>query len=306
MPGSLQTSYRQITYRVPASHEDEFAAWLAIRGSVGCSVVPDASDPANVRVTAYFQDGSSKPAATDLAGWPAVEESSARLDDADWLATYRAASQPFDVGARFRIDPGEPDDESTRDVSREAGDGRTLLRIPARTAFGTGSHESTRLCIFWLEELAERPDFGTWRILDVGTGSGILALCAEKLRAQSLGAPLVAGYDLDAASVLVARDNARRNGCRPMLWGGTLESLATCLPESARFDLALVNVLPERILGDYPSLVARLRDGALVVSSGNLVARRDELLSRFAEMGLELAGERSDGEWAALLLRKVA
>ena len=290
-------SYRQVTYRVPAVQEDDFAAWLAVLGSVGCSVVPDASDPRAVRLTAYFQDGDPKPSAGDLAGWRVVESSSERLDDADWLATYRAASVPFDVGASFRIDPGEPDGRVVPEAAREAKlDDRTLLRIPARTAFGTGSHESTRLCICWLEELAEHADFTAWSILDVGTGSGILALCAEKL-----GARPVVGYDLDAAAVLVARDNARVNDCRPSFWAGTLASLS----RDARFDLALVNVLPERILRDVPDLVVRLRDGARVVSSGNLSARRDELLACFADMGLELEGERVDGEWASFLLRKV-
>ncbi|MDA8018054.1 MAG: 50S ribosomal protein L11 methyltransferase [Thermoanaerobaculia bacterium] len=291
-------TYRQITYCVPVAREDEFASWLAIRGSVGCSVVPDASDPDAVRLTAYFQDDGPNLSADDLAAWRAVEASSTRLKDADWLATYRAASMPFDVGASFRIDPREPQGGTVREAANEgtSDQGRTLLHIPARTAFGTGSHESTRLCIRWLEELAERADFRTRLILDVGTGSGILALCAEKL-----GARPVLSYDLDAASVLVARDNALSNGCGPLIWAGTLASLS----QRARFDLVLVNVLPERILEDYPDLVARLHDRAQVVSSGNLVARRDELLARFGELGLELVGEKTDGEWMAFLLRKV-
>ena len=73
----------------------------------------------------------------------------------------------------------------------------------------------------------------------------------------------------------------------------------------ARDDLYAIEVAPVRFLGDYPRLVARLRGGGLVVSSGNLVSRRSELLARFAELGLEPAGEKVDGEWVAFLLRKV-
>ena len=285
-------TYRQITYRLPEAREDDFAAWLATQGSVGCSVEPGPLGV--VRMTAYFAEEAQPP--VGLATWEAAEETSGRLEDADWLAAYRATSVPFDVGALFRIDPGEPDDPGTVPEQNGSG-GRSLLRIPARNAFGTGSHETTRLCVEWLEGLADRDGFGTWRILDVGTGSGILTFCAEVL-----GARHVAGYDLDSAAVLVARDNARRNTCRPALWSGPLESVS----DSARFDLVLVNVLPERILDSYPALLARLHEGALIVSSGNLLERRDELLGRFSAMGLELEGEKSEGEWTSFLLRLVS
>lgn len=288
---------RQLTFRLPAEAEDDFAAWLGDFGCVGCSAEP--LDAATVRLVAYFDAAAEPPGAAALRGWDATLEAAGEVVDADWLAAYRAASVPFDVGERFRIDPGEPDDPAAASETSRPGtdDGRHLLLIPARTAFGTGSHETTRLCVRWLEELARDEGPGglrKLRVLDVGTGSGILAFCAERL-----GAAFVAGFDLDAESVLMARDNARRNACRPALWTGTTDSLAA----DARFDLALVNVLPERILDAYPSIVARLAPGARVVSSGNLVERRDELVERFAGLGLELLGETVDGEWVALLLR---
>lgn len=289
------TAFREIRYRLPADREDDFAAWLAKQGSLGCSVDTVPADDGSVCVTAYFQDDGSgdQPDPNELAGWDAVEESSSRLEDADWLAAYRAASVPFEIGTSFRVDSGEPDDPEAGPAGVADDDSRHLLRIPARTAFGTGSHESTRLCVLWLEDLARRSEFPKRRILDVGTGSGILAFCAEKL-----GAKRVSGYDLDAAAVLVARDNARRNACRPALWAGTLDSLSA----NARFDLAVVNVLPERILDAYPQLLARLVPGALVISSGNLVERRDDLLAQFARMGLALQGQKSEGEWTSFLL----
>lgn len=296
------TAYRQLVFRLPAEHEDDFAAWLGLLGCLGCSVeipAPDAGAGDRIRLTAYFPDAAGNFGRESLDDWDAELESTSHLEDADWLATYRAASVPFDLGASFRIDPrepGDPVDPSLPPRERDPGV-RHLLRIPARTAFGTGSHESTRLCVRWLEELARREDLGRQRILDVGTGSGILAFCAEKL-----GAHRVAAYDVDAAAVVVARENARRNDCRPCLWAGGPGSLGP----SVRFDLALVNVLPERILGSFPHIVEHLEAGARVVSSGNLVDRGGELRQRFAELGLETEGEKSDGEWTSFLLRKKA
>lgn len=279
------SAYRVKTFLVPREHEDAFTSELWTRGVLGCEIREDTDAAGRIRVDAYFPD----PLPPEMAAWEGrsigiVELAESTLEDRDWLEEYRAGARPIEVGRRFLVDPRDGDDPPP------AVSGRQLLRIPARTAFGTGSHESTRLAVEWLEDL----DLRGLDVLDVGTGSGILCLAALRL-----GARRAVGFDVDAPSALVARQNGRLNGVRPLFFAGR----PAALRDRPAFDLALVNVLPERILDELPSLMAVLRPRARLVSSGNLWSRRGELLDRFASLGLVSIGEKRDGEWAAFLLR---
>ena len=292
----MTMTYHRRIYRVPEEHEERFTADLWSHGLLGCEIREEKATGHRL-VDGYFPD-PPPPAllAWSLGPWhgSGVEEVAGEsFGERDWLAEYRAAARPFEVGRGFLVDPRDPEDEPG-DEPADAALGRTILRIPARTAFGTGSHESTRLAVAWLEEL----DLDGLDILDVGTGSGILAFIA-----LLGGARRVVGFDLDPAATLVARTNtalnARPGGRRPGFFVGRLAALDARGPA---FDLALVNVLPERILGEMAALTALLRPGARMVSSGNLRSRRDELLGRFAEHRLNLLGEKHDGEWTSFLL----
>lgn len=294
--------YRIHTYSLPAALEEEWTAELWRRGIVGCEIREEGEG--RVRVEAYFPADSEVAreirGAGGLGSWAERGVSpvgSVELEDRDWLADYRASSRPFAIGERFVVDPRDPDVDPDIDQPADWAD-RQVLSVPAQNAFGTGSHESTRLAIEHLEAL----DLHGLRVLDVGCGSGILSIVAERL-----GAAGVHGYDLDGPSVVTARLNARRNLCRPILWAGTAECMGRLDdPPSPIYDLLLINVLPERILGDYPRLLGLLRPGGRVLSSGNLLDRRDELLARFAGLGLVLASEagseRTAGEWVSFLL----
>ena len=302
-------------YSLPATLEDELTAELWRLGIVGCEIQPEAGEGgARVRVEAYFPaDHAEPPSFEDWAARGVRAIGSSELPDRDWLADYRASSRPFPVGRRYVVDPRDPDENEDREApsleARAAADadtdgGRRVLSVPAQNAFGTGSHESTRLAIEWLETI----DLRGSKVLDVGCGSGILSIIAELE-----GAAEVQGYDLDAPSVVTARINARRNGTSPTLWAGTGDCLREALSDPAptsTYDLLLVNVLPERIFGDYPRLLGLLRPGGRVISSGNLLERRTELLARFAELGLLPPvrpgdeSEKSEGEWTSFLLEK--
>lgn len=290
------SAYQEWRLQLPATVEEALTAELWRCGTLGLEV---RDVEGGKLIIAYFSDPLADDFDFDLQAWRrrGVERlSHGTFDDDDWMATYRAHIAPLRVG-RFVIHSGEPDDASHPATAVEAPDEAGVhLRIPARTAFGTGSHESTRLTLAWLQDL---PLAGR-RLLDVGTGSGILAFAALLLDARQ-----VVAYDIDAQSVCVARTNCVLNA--GVLGGRSpafLAATADALRRRPCFDLALVNVLPERILDHYPGILARLHPGATVVSSGNLVTQRGQLLDRFAAWGWRPVGEKVEGEWLAWALRR--
>jgi len=282
MSGEM-SAYDRLTILVPPAVEESVAAELWRRGTLGLELA-DAAD-GRLRVEAYFPAGAG--GAVDLSAWRGrgVEVVAAEtFAERDWLAAYRAQARPFDVGRRLRVDPRDP----SAATPPSAGD-RVLLRIPARTAFGTGSHESTRLAL----ELLEALEPAGLEVLDVGTGSGILACAALRF-----GARAVVGFDLDPAAALIAGQNARLNAVAPRLFAGRLAALR----RGRRFDLALVNVLPGKIRREVPRIAGLLRRGGRAISSGNLEGERVSVLAAWAGAGLEPVAERRAGEWIAFLL----
>jgi ribosomal protein L11 methyltransferase len=184
---------RRWTFRVAAERRDELIAELWQLGTLGVHLRDDDEEEL---VDAYFAAPGPEPEAVGEACGARLLAASPVVDE-DWLAHYRARSRPFRVGP-FLLAPGEPEDA----LDLDEGDPAILLRVPARNAFGTGSHESTRLILESLPGL----EVGGREVLDVGTGSGILALAALRL-----GARRAVGVDLDVGSVGAA---ARRCGCR--------------------------------------------------------------------------------------------
>jgi ribosomal protein L11 methyltransferase len=284
---------------LPAEAEEALCDELWDLGCLGLQLLADDDTPPDqleragrLRLEAYFPDPLPEAAVFDVERWweRGVEwVADEPFTPRDYLADYRASATPFSLGRRFRVDPGEPPEGLTHTAPEPDVESRWLLRLPARTAFGTGSHESTRLALRLLENL---PLEGR-RVLDVGTGSGILAFAC-----RLLGAGLVAGYDIDLETCLIARQNMDLNGLPFPLFAGPRGALVAGAP----FDVLLVNVLPERIAEDLPHLVRHLRPGGSLVSSGNLVTRRNELLARFGELGLALHSELEEGEWVAFHL----
>jgi ribosomal protein L11 methyltransferase len=261
-------------YALPPDLEESAVARLWMAGTLGVQSATGADG--RLRLEAWFP--LDAPLAEII---PGVElESEETVPDADWFATWRERAVPFAVGRTLWLDPREPEERV------EAPEGRRLLRLPARAAFGTGSHESTSLAL----ELLEDADLQGRRVLDVGTGTGVLAFAA-----LLFGAASVTGYDVDPASPFHARDNSGLNGLHPRLFAGRL----TAIRELPRFDLALVNVVPEQILPEMPDLVRRLRPGAGMILSGILAERGRQVLDRLGGLGFFETGRREAGDWVA-------
>jgi len=270
--------YLRRSFVVPSEREEDVSAELWAGGTLGVEVKP--AGDGRVRIEAYFPVGAP---AIELGG--EVEAGGEEtVPETDWLAAYREQARPFPVGEGFFVDPREPEEERA-----EAPEGRRLLRLPARGAFGIGSHESARLAIELLEEI---PVEGK-TVLDVGTGTGILAFVALER-----GARRAVGYDVDPAAPFHARDNGRLNGFR----AGWLAGGAAALGERARFDLALANVVPEQILPDLPAIARRVETG--MVLSGILAERGEEMLRAAGGLGFAERARKAAGEWIAFYVER--
>jgi ribosomal protein L11 methyltransferase len=169
--------------------------------------------------------------------------------------------------------------------------GEKVLDLDPGTAFGTGGHATTRLCLVALDalmELSERP-----RVLDVGTGSGILAIAAARL-----GAGTVVAVDNDPEAVLVSRENAAINSVDDLV------ALSTTPIEAVegQFDIVLANILAPTLIALRDAIVARLLPGGAIVLSGILVEEGPSVVQSYVAAGLRLVDERSESEWVALTL----
>ena len=230
-------------------------------------------------ISAYFDSIEERDeAARDLGDVDGIEVHATERERIDWLDRYQQSLEPLYIGEHFIVAPDA--NLIPRDTTRNA------LVVPQEQAFGTGSHETTSLCIEILETLDVREKRG----LDVGAGSGILALAMCRL-----GADHVIAFDNDVDAFAALRDNRIRNDvddARMPIFIGGLEAL-----RGGTFDIVTMNIIPEVIiplLGD----VVRHVGGSLILS-GILVIKRDDVVRACAEHGLEIVEERSKGEWWA-------
>lgn len=238
-------------------------------------------------LVAFFREAETARGASGLLRARGVKHTlTTDIPEGDPLEAFRAASRAFTVGRRLWIDPGDPGEG-------EPPRGRIALRLPASRAFGTGEHESTRLALLALEE----DELAGGTVLDVGTGSGVLALAAA-----ALGARFAVGLDTDAEAVFVARENVRRHdfGARVHLYAGPLEAAA------GAFDLVLVNMLADEILPEAARILARAGRGGRVLLSGVTREREAEVLARVRTGRWQLAGRRAEKEWVCLCLSRAS
>jgi len=210
----------------------------------------------------------------------------------DWSTAWRAGITAVDVSARLRVRPpflpGEP------------RAGRHEIVIEPGQAFGTGGHASTRLALALVDDIAGALGPGA-RVLDVGTGSGVLALAA-----LALGATRAVAFDLDPLAAPAARENAGANGFgeRLVLFTGPLDAL-----REVPFAAVLANLLRSELVPLVPGIAARVAPGGAVVLAGLLESDVAEVESRFAARGFVRALARRqedlDGEiWVGLVMRR--
>jgi ribosomal protein L11 methyltransferase len=214
------------------------------------------------------------------------------LPDKDWVAENQRSFQPFAVGP-FWIHPSHVRDGMPADL--------LPIEIDAGMAFGTGTHATTRGC---LELLATLDPAETKNAVDVGCGSGILAIGMAKLWQRP-----VLGGDNDAEAVAVAIENAERNGVAPLCRFFTSIGLRTPeLSNGVPYDLIVANILAGPLMELSESFAAATRPGGRVLLSGLLVEQADMILSTYKRRGFvfERSIDRETGgaDWRTLLLRR--
>ncbi|MGZ8848232.1 MAG: 50S ribosomal protein L11 methyltransferase [Pyrinomonadaceae bacterium] len=198
--------------------------------------------------------------------------------DRDWLAEWKKDWQPVEVG-RFIIAPP---------WSEIAGaSGRIVIRIEPGMAFGTGTHETTRLCLKAIEKYFRGGSF-----LDVGTGTGILAIAAAKMFPDAR----VEAYDIDTDAVEIARENSRLNGV-----GDQIDFRAGSVDEQTQSaDLVCAN-LTAPVIVDLLPMLQGATCGRLVLS-GILDSQLELIQARLLELGADSFETDDDGEWIALVV----
>jgi ribosomal protein L11 methyltransferase len=202
------------------------------------------------------------------------------VEDQDWLGEWKKSWQPVEVGERFLIAP--PWSEIKDDVER------LVIRIEPGMAFGTGTHETTRLCLAALER-----HFTGGSLLDVGTGTGILAIAAAKLAPDAS----VEACDTDAEAVAIAEENARLNGVADRIEF----SVGTVTESTASADVVCANLTADVIVPLLPALLGATC-GQLILS-GILETQVEFVSNALHQNGVDsLLEVNQDGEWVAIVV----
>ena len=205
-----------------------------------------------------------------------------------WLERSAASFPEQPIGRRFLVRPTHLPDAPAA--------GRILLRIDAGLAFGSGEHASTRGCLLALEAVAHR---APRRILDLGTGSGILAIAAAKL----LRRPVLA-VDIEPWSVRVAADNARLNGVAPLVRARRGDGWRDAVVRRGRYDLVFANILARPLCAMARDLGVHLAPRGTAILAGLLDTQMPWVLAAHRRAGLRLERRITLGRWATLVLRK--
>ncbi len=211
---------------------------------------------------------------------PLAEPQVRELGPADWAEAWKSGYRVLPIGRRMRVVPSW--------IPYEAAPGEVTITLDPGMAFGTGLHPTTQLCLLALEELME-PGM---RVLDVGTGSGILAIAAAKL-----GAAEVLAVDIEAVAVRTARENVALNGvdCVVRVEPGSVDSV-----ERGRYDLVLANILAEIVARLAPDLARHMARDGWLVASGILDTRVPIVERALAVAGLDVVRRWQSEDWLAL------
>ena len=207
------------------------------------------------------------------------------MNEDDWAESWKQYYKPIPLGKVTIVPAWEKYD---------AKDGEIIIRMDPGMAFGTGTHETTRLVMRIMQDELR----GGERVLDVGTGSGILSICASKLGARSCNA-----YDIDPVAVKVARENAKDGGC-DNITVGVSDLLAGVDLSGGRYDFCVANIVADIIIRMMPDISDYLNEGAPLILSGIIAPRADEVREAVKANGFTIVREEQENDWLAIMARR--
>lgn len=202
----------------------------------------------------------------------------------DWTESWKAAFKPFRLGEHMIVK------SSWEDVEVRPGD--HVIEIDPGMAFGTGTHETTGMCVQLVEKYVKPGD----RVIDIGTGTGILAIAAAHM-----GAKPVLATDLDAVAVRVAAENVKINGFEGVI-DVRCGDLLDVVEKSG--DVVIANIIADVIIALARPVRARIAEGGLFICSGISVERRQDVLDALAAADYDVLDALTEGEWCAIAARK--
>ncbi|HXG49778.1 MAG TPA: 50S ribosomal protein L11 methyltransferase [candidate division Zixibacteria bacterium] len=289
----MPSSWLELSVRTHPSALDSAANFLIEKGSPGVVL-------GKARVKAYFprENGRAAPILGETRRFlrrlarffPGGEASELRwriLPERDWNRSWRSFFSPQKIGRRFLVAP-------PWDVPGRPGRRLPIVIEPGQ-AFGTGTHATTRGCLELIEQVDRLLGKKRYIALDVGTGSGILAIALAKL-----GAAGVVALDNDPLALKAAGENLRRNGVA----GKVRLSRAGVARLKKKFSLVVANLTAGTILEIAEPLCRRVSAGGFLILSGILEPQAEEVLRHPAMTRFRLLRRRREGEWATFLLRR--
>ncbi len=206
------------------------------------------------------------------------------VNESDWADNWKKYFKPLEIGNRLAICPSWEQYENN--------DNRVVLNIDPGAAFGTGAHDTTRLCLSVLDRYCG----DNKSILDVGSGSGILSISAVLL-----GCSNAVGVDIDAMSVKVAEVNAELNNVSDkteFICGDLVEKV------SGKYDIVCANIVADIIISLCDNVLDFMSDDGLFICSGIINTREEDVLNKLNQIGLSVSERFESGGWVALVCRK--
>lgn len=215
-----------------------------------------------------------------------------QTEDKDWINNWKQYFHQFYVDDILI----KPSWEEVKPEDRE----KLLIQIDPGTAFGTGMHETTQLCIRQIKKYVKSDTV----LLDVGTGSGILSIAALKL-----GAKFACGTDLDPCAITAVKENMEVNGVEEdkytVMLGNIIDDKA--VQEAVgyeKYDMVVANILAEVLVPLTPVILAQMKPGALYITSGIIDDKEETVVKAVKAVGLEVLEVNHQGEWVSVTARK--